>query len=230
MTRAAWTSIASLLVSGAATLVLAGCPSPPDDHRDGGGEEDGGEDDVGLILQFAAKDELPIEAGDQTTIERVELALRNLRAIGDAAPGDERTTREMVEVVLAAESEPEPVAFMSAPPGVYSRIEATIDGSVAGTPSYRIAGTVTIGVDQVPFEITDLAAIPLVVSLSQIELEPAEVLTIEVRLDVKKLLEGVDVAALAPDPDGTIRIDQDDPQILLVRDAIDKSFEAGRAD
>jgi hypothetical protein len=137
----------------------------------------------GLVFRFRARPELPTEPDGEYRIEitKAVFELQNVRAVGDAAPGDERTTRPTMLLDLAQDEVD--LSFPDAPPGVYSFL-------IAETVTYSIEGTVTFGEgeDETQFEIEDdlSMSITLNVDLKSQSLG-ADLLEIPIKADVRKL-------------------------------------------
>ena len=110
-------------------------------------------------------------------IDSASLALGNVRAIGDSAPGDERTTAPTLSVSWPNPAL-SPVQFERAPPGLYARVLGTVT-------SLHIEGGVQSGGVWRPFVIDDRPVRSFAAEMDAVELEPAgsAVLEVEVRLD-----------------------------------------------
>jgi hypothetical protein len=136
-------------------LALGGCPKDgPDTVADAG--PDGGSDapgpSGGLSFEFVTDPTVSGDVGGGVRIDEVRVFLRNVRAIGDSAPGDSRTSRASLELEWHEGSFPPPLAFPLAPPGLYSRLEATLGGE---EQHYDLRGTATLADSSVhPFEVS----------------------------------------------------------------------------
>jgi len=146
--------------SVALLLALAACP--------GGGEPDAGldagPDGGGLELVFSAHPELPAVATG-VAIAEIQLTWRNVRAIGDSAPGDDRTSVAELELKWRPDDPPSALAFPAAPPGLYSRLEASLT-------RVEIRGSVRLldGLDH-PLEIDLDGSAAIAISLSGLALD-----------------------------------------------------------
>src|SRR4029079_15907615 len=161
-------------------LLLAACSvssgsradSGPDPGEDGGGPgPDAGEGAAGLVLEFHGMPMLTASLGGDfnAELEEVRIVLENVRAVGDAAPGDERTTRDELRLDWygasdddggdPANNEPVLVTFDQAPPGLYSNIYSEV-------VHYRMQGQVEVESNEREFDINDSPSTALAISIS----------------------------------------------------------------
>jgi len=221
------------MVAAAMLLGAAGCPAepgPPSDV-DGGAAIDAGHDgsivgNAGLVFEWAARPKPVGNAGDRLTIEEIRLPLRHVRAIGDAAPGDSRTSVPSLELRWRDGDSPNPLVFGMAPPGLYSRFEFRVqdDGDSSG---YEMRGEVMLGEgsEAIEFRIKDTQALPVSLPLTGLELEVGAMETVEVTVDVMAVLATVDWANAQIDDD-KIELDEKSPEIVAIRAALASSFSA----
>lgn len=214
-------------VLGAVCLALAagGCPGLPggDDPDARPTDDDGGDDTAGIELYFllTPDGELPLSIGGDVTVDQVKLRVADLCVFGDAASCDERTSRATLELDWHEADAPAPVRFMSAPPGLYSRVEFRLD-DLGGDYSYRIEGTVRLPDDSVhDFQIEDSATIPLGFNLDGVSLQPNQIVRLDVTLDLPKLLQEIDWSLAEVEEDGSLSIDDRNPGLLIVRLALE---------
>jgi hypothetical protein len=85
--------------------------------------------DAGLTVRWASRPTTwPADVGSTIIVERVRFALDSLRVIGDAGPGDLRTTKDAFELRWEESRDPpEDIKFESAPTGLYSQIALQVD-------------------------------------------------------------------------------------------------------
>ncbi len=206
-------------------LVLAtGCPGDPPPDVDGGdGDVDAaGDGDVpagGLNFEFVADPSLPSEPDGafQVVITGARYQLGDVRAIGDAAPGDDRTSRSSFEIQLD-EGATVRLPFPMAPQGIYSFL-------LADVITYELDGTVVVdtgadgGIEQVQFQIQDQPPdLELSVDLAGLVVGSQPV-TCVIEIDLRALTRAVDWAAQEIEDDGDIEIESDDVDIGAVRAA-----------
>jgi len=198
-------------------ITLAACPdSPPEGEPDAGGGPDGA-GPATLTVTFAPDPGIPAALGGTFAVEvdRLELRLRDLRAIGDAAPGDPRTSR--AELTLAWPEGQEPAArFPEAPPGFYSRLKASV-------AEYRVRGQVTRGAEVLPFEIEDEGSmVPVEVALA-VEVRAGQVTEVPVLVAVGAFVDSIPWGSL-PAEEGKLELHADDPELQAVRTALAGAF------
>lgn len=221
-------SLPRLLLLGTAAL-LAGCPgsdSPPPDGPDGG--PDGG--GRGLSLRFRSEQDLP--TSDEPTVEEAELALRSVRVIGDAAPGDAATTRERVRLRFGDDDGPDALRFEQAPPGKYAKIDVVLrswDGDGEdGDDSFEISGKARVNGTLYKYEIHDDAQLAASIPLPDATmLPPGGELSLEVRVDLRGVVSGLAFASIPP-RDGVIRVDETTPAVLQAARAALMAAMSGR--
>lgn len=218
MRRAVEPAVVSALVSA----LLSGCPSGATGGRDAASTDGGADDGAvtgGLRLAFEAVPPLPAtsEGLYPATVDAARLVLRDVRAIGDAAPGDPRTTRAEVTLELDPEASADPVVFEDAPPGRYSRVEGRVK---------RLRVTGAVDVDELtPFVIDDEPPRPVTFSfpLAGVELPAGGERTVTIGVELIELVEPIDWTAAPLTPEG-YRIDGDSDAILPVREELGSIF------
>ena len=216
-------SRATLLLAG--LLGLGACsPSAGGLGPDGGGG-DGGVTQ-GLVFPFTLTPALPADLGSSVTVTSVKVRLRSVRAIGDASAGDSRTYRQALELDWTDMQAPDPLVFADAPAGIYSRLDARLDGGTGS--SFSIRGTVRVAGVLQSFKIEDEAATPLSIALGSIELKPGAIVTIPIELKLDGVLAGVDFTTL-PSDDGALALETSNPQMAGVRAALLAAITAGSA-
>jgi hypothetical protein len=192
---------------------------------DGGGTidaGDGGGGTAGLRFEWRPDPVPPGEVEDDLTIDEVHLHLRDLRAVGDAAPGDARTSRAALDLDWEEGAAPPALRFDTAPPGLYSQFEFRLDGGDGEDEAYSIEGMVYLEDAWVPYEIED--GLPLSVSIPlDVDLAVGEVEVVDIRIRLDAAIEGVDWANATLD-DGTLVLDEE--QLAEVRDILAAGFEA----
>lgn len=241
-------SLGRMWVAVLGAVLWAGCGSPsetpaadaePHTGDGDGGPADAGMTSAGLVLEFRGDPTLPAELGGDfdAVLGAVRLDLEDVRAIGDSAPGDERTTRasfqldwyaegqdgeeEREEETGDANNDPARVTFADAPPGLYSLVLAQV-------VHYRVRGTVVVDAVTREFEIEDDPPSDLAISvdLDGLVLEPDAVREVELVVSVAAAIAELRWDEVTPDDDGTLEVDEDDGEhIAPVRDAVEQAFD-----
>ena len=206
-------------------LATAACADVPDgagaDAGQGGQDagQDAGTAQSGLIVQWMDPFSLPGAAGNVIYLDEVKMPLRDVRAIGDAAPGDSRTYVSTCDLHWEHGQAPPWLSFPSAPPGLYSRFEFRIQS--AQGDGYELSGELVLpGHDhRVKFTIEDKQMLPVSIPLN-VSLEPGQVRTIMVKIDIIKVLAAIDWSDVEIEDD-TITIDEESPEIAVIRAALE---------
>ncbi len=163
----------------------------------------------------------PAMVSDGLTVEVATFAFDRLRVVGDAAPGDPRTTAGAFALRWDDVTRPSDLAFPDAPSGVYSQLSLLVDGHVAG-PSIELRGHARVGTTDYEYLITD--DMPFSVTLAIDEtLRPPAVSTLGLRIDFGHAIEAIDFATIDNDA-GTLTLDNADPQMATFRAKLMESF------
>jgi hypothetical protein len=127
--------------------VLLACGPPGDGDGDDAGVDapggDAGTSSGGLVFEFVAQP--PLDGlGGGVTVDEAHISLRDVRAIGDSAPGDSRTSIGELDLEWGDARGPGPLAFPLAPPGIYSTFEARLGRPSTGEERFDLRGTVLV--------------------------------------------------------------------------------------
>jgi hypothetical protein len=208
--------------------VIAAChgsdPSAPDGSMlDGTGS---GSSDHGLAITWATSpSSIPGDTGgDGTSIASMKFRILNLRVIGDAGPGDNRTSVDSIELDWATGMKPDAVSFADAPTGLYSRVVLVADGNLIAY-SYELAGMTKLDGNPMPFQIHDRT--PLAISLdTSATLEPDQTASLGITIRIDQALQSLDFHKLS-NQSGTLVLDTFDDAMGDFRDKMMSSvFEA----
>jgi hypothetical protein len=231
--RCVWIALVGLLA--AACSVSSGSrpdAGGPDPGEDGGGSTpDAAVGSSGLVLELRGVPALnaELDGSFSPVLKEVRIDLENVRAVGDAAPGDERTSRDELRLEWKgegdddggeeADNEPVIVTFDQAPPGLYSNVFAEVK-------SYRLRGEVEPAEDtERDFEISDEPSTELGISipLGGVVLEVGE--TRRVVIDVSCVDAVLDVPwDQVEEEDGKLVVDSESQYIDAVHDAMQAAF------
>lgn len=150
-------------------------------------------------------------------ITQVLIGIMTMRAIGDAAPGDVRTTRTNLRDFVWNETDtPNPELFSLAPPGVYSTIELRVADSTVSSAAMIIGGRATRGGNLLPFEIQSTTAdITIPISVNTI-LTPRQLATTTIAIDFAALIADIDWETVPVTPDGRLFIGDGDARMASV--------------
>lgn len=203
----------AVLAAVAGVCLLTGCPAMPGD------EPDADLPGQGLRFAFLTEPQVPEDLGGTFDLQLTYASLRwrDFRAIGDAAPGDFRTTAAELDLEWAQDVVPAPLVFDSAPPGVYSTVQARVE-------HYSVAGTVVVDTEPEPFEIVDSPALPVVLSLDSLVLEAGQEAQVDLLFSLESLVEWIDWEQVAPDTDGVRRIDENHSLTPALRGELADAF------
>ncbi len=224
-----------------AALLAAGCSVSSGSRADAGGPdpgEDGGDSrpdaaggSAGLVLELRGVPALSASLGGDfnPVLEEVRIDLENLRAVGDAAPGDSRTSRDELRLEWwgasdddggdPAHNEPVVVTFDQAPPGLYSNVFAEVK-------SYRLRGEVELADDiEREFEITDEPSTELAISipLGGVTLEAGETRRVVIEVSCAAAVLAVPWDQVGEE-EGNLVVDAQSPYIGAVHDAMLDAF------
>jgi hypothetical protein len=214
-------SLLVALVAGA----LAACDGDDTPAGDAGPDDDGGvPPGEGLEVVWLGMPTPPAEVGEGVSVERIRLDLRDVRVIGDSAPGDQRTSKARLELDWHEGDWPEPTYFPDAPPGLYSKLAFVVQAP-GDEPGLEVLGTVDREGGAVPFEIELDAALDVDLPI-HVVLEPGGSATITVECDFAAALAVVDFDAL-PVEDGKLVLESGSEQAEAFLDALRISVEDG---
>lgn len=203
-------------------LVVA-CHQPNPENPDAAGSVDASVVS-GLYVPWTTLPTIPGDSSDNLTVATMLLRIDNLRVIGDAGPGDPRTSKSSFTVSWNGITAPATVAFMEAPTGLYSKLTLLADGHLVDD-SYEITGTALINDVVYPYRIHDRDPINISLSTSA-TLEPGGEAHVPVRIAVQDALGVVDFTTL-PSNGGTLELDTFDSQMPAFRAKLIESFSIG---
>ena len=225
-------------------LMAAACSAETATRPDGGsdpGQDGGGAGpdapvgSAGLVLEFRGVPALPASLGGDydPELEEVRLDLEDVRAVGDAAPGDERTSRDELRLEWQGgdsggeggggegANDPVVVTFEQAPPGLYSNVFADL-------VAYQLEGSVVVegdGGGDRDFEIEDSPSTGIAISI------PLGGVTLEAGETRRVIIEVSCAAAVVDTPwdqveedEGELVVDGGSPEIDAVRGAMAGAF------
>ena len=198
-------------MAGLAVLLLAGCPAGDDDA-----DTDGGIDATKLTITWSVAPGVPGPVATGLTVQELHIAYSSVRLIGDAAPGDARTSQGDTEIEWDATRGPPPIEFPAAPPGRYQRLELGVGG---GAEAFAIHGTVTLGGTPTRFEVEDEAPNPVTLEPLGVDLPAGASKTIPLVIELTPVLDLVPFADL-PLINGELTLRRSDPRMVPVRTAM----------
>jgi hypothetical protein len=218
---------------GLAVALAAACsPAPFVDEPDAGANpgQDGGVDagpitQSGLVFQWQNLPTLPGGLGETLYLDEVRMPLRDVRVIGDAAPGDSRTYVASLNLRWRHGDAPPVLDFPMAPPGLYSRFEFRVQSGEGN--GYVLSGEIVMPghENRVKFAIHDSQMLSVSVPLVGLALEPGQVKTVSVRIDIAAVLHAIDWSHVEIDDD-EIDIGEDSPEISVIRATLATSISA----
>ncbi len=208
-----------------AVVLLGGCPADgvkPDGGTPPDGNGDASESGMGLAFLFHSEPSLA-DGGEvggdfDAAIEAARFALEDVRAIGDAAPGDDRTSTPEFVLDWDREDDGESLHFPQAPPGMYSQLLGEV-------VSYQLVGTVTVEDMEKPFLIVETTtSIEFALGLDELQLEPRMGVEIPVEVELDEIVREIRWSDVPEDGEGVLRVDETAPEIDSVRESIAESF------
>lgn len=221
----------SLTLALLVLLVSTGCDvdsitadAGADPNADGSAGDGDAGPTSGLTFDFRSDPKLPPhgngEAGGpwEAVLDTAEIILRDVRAIGDAAPGGE--TRADVFTLTWVADDKELLVFGDAPPGIYSLLRAQI-------VSWDITGTVDPeGEDDVPFHISDVPSTSVSVSVGiDVTLMAGADQTVRIDVELEDIIEDINWDEAPEDDDGTLIVTSQHPAIDDIRESLSNAFD-----
>lgn len=201
-------------------VVVAGLVSAC--HADDTTTPDAETGDAGLTVKWSSRPETwPAQLDTGVTLTSARFACDSLRVIGDAEPGDMRTTAQSFEVRWEGSDAPDSIKFADAPPGLYSQLALLFDGHVTA-PSYKLEGTVVLNGNTEDFVIEDDNQLAVTVSLEKL-VSPGAISTIRIDIDFGHALEAVKWDLL-PKNDGKLELETGNPDLADFRKKLIESF------
>ncbi len=197
--------------------MLCACHTSPMNVPDGGGDGNnpGGN---GLSVVFSTKPDVPGDVGNNATVDEAVFKMLNLQITGDAASV---ATPAEIDLAWRQDTEPDPVAFPSAPTGVYSKLSMRIDGQLLDN-SYWINGHATVNGQTYPFKIYDRDYLTIAL-YPDTTLQPGGSARIGVQVDLSHALDAIDWTLVSLD-DGVLTIDTYDSWMPTFRQKLIESF------
>ncbi|HTR50880.1 MAG TPA: hypothetical protein VMJ10_09250 [Kofleriaceae bacterium] len=207
--------------------VLAACGSSPHATPDasamGSDDSGSGSGTGGFFVHWWSDPKLPGAVGNNATVTSADFWLTSLRVIGDADPGDDRTTTDPGHIYWDDTGGPPYDQFKDAPSGLYSKLAVALDGLVINS-SYDIKGSVDLGgsAGTKSFHIHDLAPMNISLDIAN-TLQPGGTVDVTIHVDFTAAIGVVDFATLDTDDDD-LDLDTLDSQMPAFRTALQNSF------
>jgi hypothetical protein len=160
--------------------------------------------DQGLQVTWSSGTPIPGNATSDVTVSHLLFRIANLRVIGDAGPGDDRTSADSFQVEWAQGMTPAPETFAMAPSGLYSHLVFLADGNLVDY-SYEIEGTAKVDGNVTNFKIHDRSPLPVSLDTST-TLEPNQATSLAIVVRVDQALTSLDWSKLN-NQGGTLTLD-----------------------
>lgn len=193
--------------------VIAAChtsdPNSPDASTITG--DGSNESHVGLALKWSSEPaNIPGEVDSNIAVTSMLFRVANLRVIGDAGPGDTRTSVDQLQLSWGQSGAPADIRFGDAPSGLYSHVVMLVEGNITDY-SYEITGTARVNGDPKPFKVHDLS--PLGISMdTDAMLDPGQETSLGITVRIDEALQSVNFADLDMQ-NGTLVLDTFDDQM-----------------
>ena len=156
----------------------------------------------GLEVRWSAA--IPGAVTSDITVSSLLFRVASLRVIGDAGPGDDRTSADTFKVSWTQGSTPDPLEFADAPTGLYSHVAFLADGNLIDY-SYEIQGMAKLNGNPTPFYIHDRSPLPVSIDTSA-TLDPNQITSIAIDVSLDQALQSVDWSHL-DNNNGTLTLD-----------------------
>jgi len=221
-------------------LVFAACNQVDSVGLDAAGDAapDGEPPAGGVVVPWSARPSLPGALSDRIYISGATFQIAHLQVVGDAGPGDERTTRSDYQIAWGGGGPPAPETFPDAPVGVYSQATIQIGSPGIGQWAYTIDGTWLDDDDDdvrgsalkealKPFRIVDYQRIDVTVACDNI-LAAGGSAMVPIRLALLDVIAGINFDLLFEDPNGVLLLGPGDPQMPALRTRLAHAFVSDR--
>jgi hypothetical protein len=203
-------------------VVIAGLLSACQPGDIGPQDDDAAVGDSGLRVEWSSSPDMWPSMTNGIELKTARFALDSLRVIGDAGPGDPRTSTTGIDLRWDKDVAPGEIDFNDAPTGLYSQVALNLDGHTT-TESFRIEGKVDVGSNNYDFRVE--ADTPLAFNIGIDEMvSPGMTETIQLRINFTHALDSVDWANVDTS-DNRKEIDDSDPQMAMFRLKLVESFE-----
>jgi len=176
----------------------------------------------GLRVEWSSSPAMWPSDTNGVRLEKARFALDSLRVIGDAGPGDPRTSTTEIDLRWEKDIAPGEIMFDDAPTGLYSQVALALDGHTT-TKSFRIEGKVDVGSNNYDFRIEADAPLAFNVGIDTM-VSPGDFATISLRVNFTNALDSVDWANVDIS-DGNLELQDGDAQMSLFRLKLVESFE-----
>ena len=178
----------------------------------------GGEIGAGVGLRFIVTPDFgtSFEHNDNTiTVTEAEFTIVDLRLIGDSAAGDERTSKDVVDLQWETTDVVE-VGYEDAPAGLYSLVRGTV-------VAFSIEGDVVVNGESAEYDAEkNGVALPIEFELP-LNLEAGGAETVTVLVDTQNITDEIPFEGLEVD-NGEINIDEDSEAMEKIEEKITESF------
>jgi hypothetical protein len=179
---------------------------------------------AGLHVTWSTSPTIPGTTGNYTVSSMI-FRVDSLSVIGDAGPGDPRTSKNLFELQWGdAGLHPDTIDFPDAPTGVYSQVTLLADGHLIDY-SYEIYGSVQLSGVETPYKIHDRSTLTANITISTM-LEPGGQAIVPLRVRVADALSVIDFTMLDTDA-GVLELDTFDAQMGTFRDKLTAEFTVG---
>jgi hypothetical protein len=213
-----------------AILVFAGCHAGGMAAPDAPPEPDAFmPQSLGIFVGWHADPALPGTLDDHLTVTDATFHIAAFEVIGDAGPGDSRTTRLKYSVAWDPSGTPTQETFPDAPVGLYSKITVDMAGSNFGDFSYQIQGTYRDSGIVKPFWLIDYARLGATIDCQQ-ALAAGSSVTIPISFLVADALSGLDFRRLTSINGVLMFVGPLDPQLVAFHDRMAASFKVDDGD
>jgi len=203
-------------------VVIAGLLSACQPGDIGPQDDDAAVGDSGLRVEWSSSPDMWPSNTNGVRLEKARFALDNLRVIGDAGPGDPRTSTMGIDLRWDKDIAPGEIMFDDAPTGLYSQVALTLDGHTT-TESFRIEGKVDVATQNYDFRVEADTPLSFNVSVDTM-VSPGDIAMIPLRVNFMHALDSIDWASVDIS-DGKKELDDSDPQMAMFRLKLVESFE-----